>query len=114
MLMRYVWGHGIGHTYSHGDAPNAITPVGGSELDPSGTLSQATHVKGGLTDDFEEAETEEQAENPHSDSSGGLSAADDTLEDLEGEELAVAGPDEEWVGMEEFDVQEPESDEDAG
>lgn len=98
--MRYAWGHGVGHTYSHSDAPDSSTAAA-----PSSSNSGDTATLSQLPDAPLEPGEEELA------SAQPFTSADDTLEDLEGEELALADPGDESEASDygEAQIQEPDS-----
>lgn len=85
MLMRHLWGHGVGHTYCHSDAPSLV-------VEPSNT-TELEHP-GPTVDERESAETVDYQ---------------DTLEDLEGAELEVVCRSEDESGEDDdSDIQDPD------
>lgn len=89
MLIRHMWGHGVGHTYSHSDAPCAAEPEDSDMAEPVAT-SGGPDLDGG----------EDEADLEHL----------DTLEDLENEELDVACSSEEEGSDDEGRIPEPDDD----
>lgn len=89
--MRHLWGHGVGHTYSHCDAPNASSTSGGGQP----TLE-------GMEDDETAVRSAEHSLQPDRDD------LQYTLEDFEGEELEVYSDSERDESDQDF--QEPDED----
>ncbi|KAJ3524924.1 hypothetical protein NMY22_g10792 [Coprinellus aureogranulatus] len=130
MLMRYKWGIGIGHIYSHSDAPDSNEARSPDE----GETEDATAVSdaGSMDDEAEEAEppnVKDQLEreealddrnlNEINDDDDAENSPEHTLDNLEEEELEVAGEDtdEESEGKDsdsgsDSDIPEPDSDDD--
>ncbi|KAJ3530549.1 hypothetical protein NMY22_g8529 [Coprinellus aureogranulatus] len=99
MIMRYTWGHGVGHTYSHGDAP---------DMPPS----ESSAVPDPTQENLDEEPTHDAAEEERNiDGSHQAEATEDTLENLEEQELAVADPEgqDQESDFEDRDVQEPDT-----
>lgn len=109
MLMRYMWGHGVGHTYCHSDAPAAI-PLSANPVTPHNIAPDVEAAP-------QELDQASQLNQDGEDEQDGLGmaalakVAADTLDNLEEEELAVADLEEndEEPELEERDIQEPDS-----
>ena len=86
--MRHLWGHGVGHTYCHSDAPSLAEPSDPTDLEvttthPGPTINEREHTE---TVDYQ-----------------------DTLEDLEGAELEIAcGSEDESCEDDDSDIQDPD------
>lgn len=87
MLMRHMWGHGVGHAYCHTDAPPAVATL---SLDSADADEDTLHSK-----------------NPESHLTT-RDERDDTLEDLEGEEIDVRCGSEEELSEEDMELQDPD------
>lgn len=112
MLMRYAWGFGVGHTYSHQDAPNIdlarSSAVQNSSLDQDGEPQALDLTEEALPPSGTSDHHQLEGENGDLEDSAEV-GVDDTLENLEEEELAVADPEEEGSEFEEREVQEPDT-----
>lgn len=93
--MRHLWGHGVGHRYSHCDAP---------DKPPHDNLNDRQF----RTSSLDSEERQEEDIEMGAISQGGIEHYQDSLEDLEGEELEVFC-DSEGDGSD-LDLQEPEDD----
>lgn len=82
--MRYMWGHGVGHKYCHPDAPAVV-------------VLDSLEVESGTDPDEPNLDAEREA-----------AEYQDTLDDLEAEELDVRGDSEEEVFEEDGDIQDPD------
>ncbi|KAF6750862.1 hypothetical protein DFP72DRAFT_817228, partial [Ephemerocybe angulata] len=113
MLMRYIWGHGVGHKYSHTDAPRAPPSTSGAAPEAVDlALGSAVNSDGqhGETDITTDGVPDLQV-GENGDADGGVCLAKDHehgLDNLEAEELDVGDGEDEFLD----DVQQPE-DEDA-
>ena len=77
--MRYLWGHGVGHTYTHLDAPEDPNHDGSTgEIDGDGTVDMGSDGQESLGD---------KSDGP----SSLYDDREDTLENIEEEELDVDG-----------------------
>ncbi|KAF6752551.1 hypothetical protein DFP72DRAFT_1011401 [Ephemerocybe angulata] len=120
MLMRHHWGLGIGHIYSHKDAPSAVESMPtdqDSENEPDSEPIQQASV---LPDISAEPEKDEAAENKDADSDvvgDDALGHEHSLDDIEGQELDVSEPredeQEEAEDYEGDDIQLPEDVEDS-
>lgn len=62
MVMRFHWGLGIGHVYSHADSPNVSTVSGGEEEDEDHNSDKNVEVKTQSIIDDDEDDDEENPE----------------------------------------------------
>jgi hypothetical protein len=87
MLVRHMWGHGVGHVYSHSDAPCAAEPDV-DMAEPAAMGDEPDLDPGNDGEDFE--------------------LRPDTLEDLENEELDLYCSSEEETSDDEGRMPEPD------
>lgn len=90
MLMRYHWGLGVGHTYSHGDSPNSSEGPGLNAR----AEAPSDQEEEGMQSDTEQSQEQEPEE------------ADDSLANLEEEELEIVSE----SGSSDGDLDVPEPD----